>query len=269
MTGWGQDGPLSRVAGHDINYIALAGALGAIGDKERGPIPPLNLIGDFGGGGMMLAFGVVCGILESKNSGKGQIIDASMLEGSALLMAGVLMAKNSGTWNYPRGENWLDGGAAFYGTYECSDGEWICIGSLEPQFYNLLREKLELKESIWDKQWDHDSWPEQKRLLSEKFKKKTRSEWTIIMGELDVCFAPVLNLDELLEHPHNKARSVFIETNGNIQPAPAPRFSRTPGHIQHAPVKPGENNDEVLKKWGFNQLEINNLRDNSILHDPR
>jgi len=172
MTGWGQDGPLSGVAGHDINYIALAGALGAIGDKERGPIPPLNLIGDFGGGGMMLAFGVVCGILESKNSGKGQIIDASMLEGSALLMAGVLMAKNSGTWNYPRGENWLDGGAAFYGTYECSDGEWICIGSLEPQFYNLLREKLELKESIWDKQWDHDSWPEQKRLLSEKFKRK-------------------------------------------------------------------------------------------------
>ena len=268
MTGWGQNGPLSKVAGHDINYIALAGALGAIGDKERGPVPPLNLIGDFGGGGMMLAFGIVCGILESRTSGKGQVIDASMLEGSALLMAGILMAKNSGTWGHPRGENWLDGGAAFYGTYQCADDEWICIGSLEPQFYNLLRETLKLKEPIWDRQWDHDSWPEQKRLLSEKFKKKTRSEWTSIMGELDICFAPVLNLDELMDHPHNKARSVFIKTDGNVQPSPAPRFSRTPGQIQHPAVKPGENNDEILEKWGFTKLEIKNLRNNSILHDP-
>ncbi len=144
MTGWGQDGPLALVAGHDINYIALSGALASIGDQERGPVPPLNLVGDFGGGGMMLAFGMVCGLLEAKGSGKGQVIDASMLEGSALLMAGIFMAKNSGTWTHPRGENWLDGGAAFYGTYRCADGEWVGIGSLEPQFYGLLRETLGL-----------------------------------------------------------------------------------------------------------------------------
>ena len=268
MTGWGQDGPLAKVAGHDINYIAIAGALGAIGDQQRGPVPPLNLVGDFGGGGMLLAFGMVCGILETKSSGKGQVIDASMLEGSALLMAGVLLAKNSGTWNHPRGENWLDGGAAFYGTYKCSDDEWICIGSLEPKFYNLLRKTLNLTDPIWDEQWDHNVWPKQKTLLSDIFSTKTRSEWTVIMGELDVCFAPVLNLDELMDHPHNKARGVYVAPDGNIQPAPAPRFSRTPGKIQSPPARPGENNDEVLTAWGFSKTEITKLREESILSDP-
>ena len=167
MTGWGQTGSFSPEAGHDINYIALAGALGSIGDQERGPVPPLNLVGDFGGGGMMLAFGMVCGLLETKSSGKGQIIDAAMLEGSALLMAGVLLSKNAGSWNEPRGENWLDGGAPFYNTYECKDGEWICIGCIEPQFYALMREQLKLKDKLWDKQWNRDLWPSQKKVLRE------------------------------------------------------------------------------------------------------
>ena len=268
MTGWGQDGPLANVAGHDINYIALAGALGAIGDQERGPVPPLNLVGDFGGGGMMLAFGMVCGLLETKSSGKGQIIDAAMLEGSALLMAGVLLSKNSGSWNEPRGENWLDGGAPFYNTYECKDEEWICIGCIEPQFYALMREHLKLKDKLWDEQWNRDLWPLQKKVLRETFSKKTRQEWDNLLGNIDVCFAPVLNLDEIMEHPHNQARKVFLAPEGNVQPAPAPRFSRTPGKIQSPPAKPGENNLEVLERWGFKKNEIEKLRKYKIISDP-
>ena len=268
MTGWGQDGPLANVAGHDINYIALAGALGSIGDQERGPVPPLNLVGDFGGGGMMLAFGMVCGLLETKSSGKGQVIDAAMLEGSALLMAGVLLSKNSGSWESPRGENWLDGGAPFYNTYQCIDEEWICIGCIEPQFYTLLREQLKLEDELWDQQWDRKLWPLQKKLLKNIFNKKTRTDWGNILGDLDVCFAPVLNLDEIMDHPHNKARGVFLAPGGNIQPAPAPRFSRTPGTIQSPPVRPGENNSEALERWGFEKNEIEALRNDRIISDP-
>ena len=268
MTGWGQDGPLANVAGHDINYIALAGALGSIGDQERGPVPPLNLVGDFGGGGMMLAFGMVCGLLETKSSGKGQVIDAAMLEGSALLMAGVLLSKNSGSWESPRGQNWLDGGAPFYNTYQCIDKEWICIGCIEPQFYALLREQLKLEDELWDQQWDRKLWPLQKKLLKNIFNKKTRTDWGNILGDLDVCFAPVLNLDEIMDHPHNKARGVFLAPGGNIQPAPAPRFSRTPGTIQSPPVRPGENNSEALERWGFEKNEIEALRNDRIISDP-
>ena len=268
MTGWGQDGPLANVAGHDINYIALAGALGSIGDQERGPVPPLNLVGDFGGGGMMLAFGMVCGLLETKSSGKGQVIDAAMLEGAALLMAGVLLSKNSGSWESPRGENWLDGGAPFYNTYQCIDEEWICIGCIEPQFYALLREQLKLEDELWDQQWDRKLWPLQKKLLKNIFNKKTRTDWGNILGDLDVCFAPVLNLDEIMDHPHNKARGVFLAPGGNIQPAPAPRFSRTPGTIQSPPVRPGENNSEALERWGFEKNEIEALRNDRIISDP-
>ena len=268
MTGWGQDGPLANVAGHDINYIALAGALGSIGDQERGPVPPLNLVGDYGGGGMMLAFGMVCGLLETKSSGKGQVIDAAMLEGSALLMAGVLLSKNSGSWESPRGENWLDGGAPFYNTYQCIDEEWICIGCIEPQFYALLREQLKLEDELWDQQWDRKLWPLQKKLLKNIFNKKTRTDWCNILGDLDVCFAPVLNLDEIMDHPHNKARGVFLAPGGNIQPAPAPRFSRTPGTIKSPPVRPGENNSEALERWGFEKNEIEALRNDRIISDP-
>ena len=217
---------------------------------------------------MMLAFGIVCGLLETKSSGKGQIIDAAMLEGSALLMAGVLLSKNAGSWNEPRGENWLDGGAPFYNTYECKDGEWICIGCIEPQFYALMREHLKLKDKLWDKQWNRDLWPSQKKVLREIFRKKTREEWDNLLGNLDVCFAPVLNLDEIMDHPHNKARKVFLAPEGNIQPAPAPRFSRTPGKIQRPPAKPGENNSEVLARWGFKANEIEKLRGDRIISDP-
>ena len=268
MTGWGQDGPLSKVAGHDINYIALAGALGAIGDQDRGPIPPLNLVGDFGGGGMMLAFGMVCGLLEAKTSNQGQVIDASMLEGSALLMAGVLLAKNSGSWDQPRGQNWLDGGAPFYCTYKCRDGEWICIGCIEPQFYALMREKLCLGDPLWEAQWDRTLWPRQKKLLADIFAKRNRSHWNDLLGKLDLCFAPVLSLDELMDHPHNAAREVFVAPEGHIQPSPAPRFSRTPGKIQSPPAKPGENNSEVLGDWGFTKEEIHKLRAERVLSDP-
>ncbi len=269
MTGWGQDGPLSKVAGHDINYIALAGALGAIGDQDRGPVPPLNLVGDFGGGGMMLAFGMVCGLLEAKHSNQGQVIDASMLEGSALLMAGVLLAKNSGSWEQPRGENWLDGGAPFYCTYKCLDGEWICIGCIEPQFYALLREQLDLNDPLWESQWDRKLWPQQKKFLEEIFAKQNRAHWDNLLGKLDLCFAPILGLDELMDHPHNAARKVFVAPEGHIQPSPAPRFSRTPGMIQSPPAKPGENNSEVLTLWGFTDKEIEELRCMGILSDPK
>ena len=268
MTGWGQSGPLASVAGHDINYIALSGALASIGDQERGPVPPLNLIGDFGGGGMMLAFGMVCGLLEARGSGQGQVIDASMLEGSALLMAGIFMSRNSGSWNRPRGENWLDGGAPFYCTYQCADGEWICIGSIEPQFYKLLRDTLELIDPLWDRQWDQAAWPEQKRRLRDIFRTRSRAEWTELMGQLDICFAPVMNLEEVLDHPHTRERDVFLSSDGNIEPAPAPRFSRTPPAIQSPPARPGEHNDEVLSAWGFQDSEIAGLRDAGVLADP-
>ena len=267
MTGWGQDGPLASIAGHDINYIALSGALASIGDKERGPVPPLNLVGDFGGGGMMMAFGMVCGLLEAQGSGQGQVVDVSMLEGAALLMAGIFQSKASGGWESPRGENWLDGGAPFYGTYKCADSEWICIGSIEPQFYGLLRKTLGLTDPLWDRQWDNESWPEQKRQLKDIFLTKSRAEWTEIMGDQDICFAPVMNLDEVLEHPHTKARKVFVTDDGVVQPAPAPRFSRTPPIIQSPPALPGEHNDEVLESWGFSNVEIKSMRDSGVLGD--
>ena len=217
---------------------------------------------------MMLAFGMVCGLLEARASGLGQVIDASMLEGSALLMAGIFMSKASGSWNRPRGENWLDGGAPFYDTYECADGEWICIGSIEPQFYQLLRETLDLSDSIWDRQWDQDAWPEQKRQLRAIFRTGTRAEWTERMGRIDLCFAPVMNLDEVLDHPHTRERGVFVSPDGHVQPAPAPRFSRTAPAIQSPPARPGEHNDEALTAWGFASEEVARLRRDGVLADP-
>ncbi len=267
MTGWGQDGPLAQVAGHDINYIALSGALDAIGDRERGPVPPLNLVADFGGGGMMMAFGMACGLFEARGSGRGQTIDAAMLEGSALLMAGIFAIRNAGNWPGGRGENWLDGGAHFYGAYECADGKWISIGSLEPQFYRLLRDTLGLDDPLWDRQWDRDAWPEQKRRLGDIFRTRTRAEWTETMGELDICFAPVMELGEVMEHPHSRARGVFVAPEGHLQPAPAPRFDRTPPAIQSPPPRPGEHNDEALADWGFSTGEIAALRAAGALSD--
>ena len=215
MTGWGQTGPLANTAGHDINYIALTGALHAIGRSGENPPPPLNLIGDFGGGGMMLAFGVVCGILEARLSGRGQVVDAAMTDGAALLMAMMYGMKSAGKWSNKRESNLLDGGSHFYDTYQCADGKWVAVGAIEPQFYALLLEKLGLKVA------DQAS-------LKALFRSRTRDEWCALLEGTDACVAPVLDLDEAPKHPHNVARGTFVEVDGVMQPAPAPRFSRTP-----------------------------------------
>jgi len=251
MTGWGQEGPLSHAAGHDINYIALTGALHAIGTKESGPVAPLNLVGDFGGGAMYLAFGLVCGLLEAKTSGKGQVVDAAMTDGASHLMSMMYSLHHSKLWSNDRASNMLDGGAHFYDTYECADGKWVSIGSIEPQFYALLLEKAELDGDEFKRQLDSRMWPELKSKLEAKFKTKTQAQWCEIMEGTDICFAPVLDLKEAPNHPHNTARETFVEQDGVVQPAPAPRFSRTKPEIQRAPPKPGQHTDEVLKDWGI------------------
>jgi alpha-methylacyl-CoA racemase len=226
MTGWGQDGPYAPAAGHDINYIALSGVLGAIGRAGEKPVPPINLVGDFGGGAMMLAFGMVSGLLAVKNGAPGQVIDCAMTDGSSLLMAMMWGFRASGMWADARGTNLLDTGAPFYDTYETADGGYVAIGSIEPQFYALLREKLEIaSDPLFDAQFDRAQWPAQKDRLATIFKSKTRDEWCALMEGSDVCFAPVLSMAEALEHPHNVARGTFVERDGVMQPAPAPRFS--------------------------------------------
>ncbi len=261
MTGWGQHGTIAHAAGHDINYIALTGVLHSIGNAGCKPVPPVNLVGDFGGGGMLLALGVVAGLLEAQKSGRGQVVDAAMTDGSALLLASVFGMHASGAWTDDRGSNMLDSGGHFYDTYECADGEYVSVGSLEPQFYALLREKAELTGSEWD---DHivnrDRWPELSARLAEVFRAKTREEWCEIMEGSDVCFAPVLSIDEAVAHPHNRARQTFVEVEGVPQPAPAPRFSRTTVAVQGPPPKAGEHSDAVLADWGFSDQQINAMR---------
>ena len=236
MTGWGQTGPLADAAGHDINYISLSGALAAIGRPGSPPVPPLNLIGDFGGGGMLLALGLVSALLEAKSSGEGQIVDAAMTDGSALLMTMLYSMQHSGFWKAEMGSNLLDGGAHFYDTYECSDGKFISIGSIEPQFYKLLCEIANLDDSTFGDQMKRDTWQEKKESIKEIFLNKSRDEWCELMEGTDVCFAPVLDMTEAPLHPHNIARKTFIEMEGVTQPAPAPRFSRTEPEISSAPA---------------------------------
>jgi alpha-methylacyl-CoA racemase len=259
MTGWGQDGPYASTAGHDINYIALSGVLGGIGRAGEAPVPPLNLVGDFGGGGMLLAFGVVCGILEARASGQGQVIDASMVEGSALLATMMYGMHASGVWG-ERGTNMLDSGAHFYDTYECADGEYVSIGSIEPQFYAELLELTGLAHEELPPQQDRAGWSELKTRLTQVFLARSRDEWCEIMEGTDVCFAPVLSWSEAKEHPHNVARSSFSASGGVVQPAPAPKFSRTPGSIGRPPPHPGQHTDEVLAEWGIAAEEIESLR---------
>jgi alpha-methylacyl-CoA racemase len=255
MTGWGQTGPLKDAAGHDINYIALSGALHALGRKGEKPVPPLNLLGDFGGGGMLLAFGIVCGLLEARQSGQGQVIDAAMTDGVAALMAIIYQLKAAGRWSNQRESNMLDGGAHFYNTYECADGKYVAIGSIEPQFYALLLEKCGLTDDpAFQNQMSQ--WPELKARMTTLFKTKTRAQWCELMEGSDVCFAPVLDLDEAPQHPHNRARATFVERDGVIQPAPAPRFSRTAPAIQSQSAIAGEHTEEVLTAWGFTAAEI-------------
>ena len=259
MTGWGQTGPLAQTAGHDINYISLSGALHAIGRRGDRPVPPLNLVGDFGGGGMMLAFGIVCGLLEARGSGQGQVIDSSMVEGSAALMAMFFSMRKEGSFSGPRGAHMLDTGAPFYEVYETRDGQYVSIGSIEPQFYAILSKELQLDPKEYGSQLDLRRWPEQKEKIAALFKQKTREEWCAIFEGSDVCFAPVLSIDEAPAHPHNRARQSFIEVGGMTQPAPTPRFSRTPPP-QPLPAQPvGRDSREVLLSFGFEEAEVTEL----------
>src|SRR5688500_529760 len=260
MTGWGQDGPYASMAGHDINYIALAGALAHFGRPGEKPVPPINLVGDFGGGGMLLAFGVVCGLLEAKSSGQGQVIDASMVDGSATLMAMIHGMRAMGLWNLEKGTNIIDGGAHFYDAYETADGKYISIGSIEPQFYAELLRLTGLDHEELPHQMDREQWPALKERVAGIIKQKTRDEWCTLMEGTDVCFAPVLTMDEAPSHPHNQARGTFVEVGGVAQPAPSPRFSRTPGAISRPPSAPGADTDEALADWGLADDEVTKLR---------
>ena len=265
MTGWGQSGPLSHAAGHDINYISIAGALGSMGYADRPPAPPLNLIGDFGGGAMYLLAGILAAIVERNSSGKGQVVDAAMTDGTASLLSPFYGLMAMGMWSTERYSNRLDGGAFYYGSYECSDGKYISLGSLEPQFYALLLEKCGITDETFKEQSDQEAWPIKREKMEALFKTKTQQEWCGILEGTDVCFAPVLNLKEAPDHPHNKTRQTFVKVQGVTQPAPAPRFSRTQGKIQSPAALTGENTEEVLSDWGFSDSEISNLKMNNMI----
>jgi len=256
MTGWGQTGPLANAAGHDINYIALSGVLGAIGKKESPPPPPLNLIGDFGGGGMLLALGVCAALNTVNKEGKGQVIDAAMTEGSALLMSMMYGMLSSGIWTDSRDSNLLDGAAHFYGCYECKDGKFVSIGSIEPQFYALLREKMNIDEDIFDNQMDKTSWSALRENLEIRFKEKTRDEWCEIMEGTDICFAPVLSMNEAIKHDHNVERNSFFNLDNVIQPSPAPKFSYSKSKVSHPPVKVGTHTKEIMSSLGLDEEVI-------------
>lgn len=249
MTGWGQHGPLAQAAGHDINYIAISGALHAIGRPGDAPVPPLNYVGDFGGGAMLLAFGVLAALYEARQSGRGQVVDAAMTDGAALLSAMMYGFKSAGSWSNQRGENLLDGGAHFYGTYACADGRYLAVGAIEPQFYALLRERCGIADDpSFDSQMDPGFWPLLKSRLADLFRTRTRDEWCTLLEGSDACVAPVLDWDEAPAHPHNVARGTFVDVAGVLQPAPAPRFSRS------EPVPPTSRQRDdaavVLRRWG-------------------
>lgn len=257
MTGFGQEGPMAKAAGHDINYIALAGALHPIGRAGEKPTIPLNLVGDFGGGGLMLAYGMVCGLLESKTSGKGQVIDAAMIDGAATLMASTFAAQQIGFWNEERGTNLLDSGSHFYDVYETADGKYISLGSIEPQFYATLLEKLGEEAEYFQNQFDMENWPAMKERMTEIIKRKTRDQWDEVFDGVDVCYAPVLAMSEVRKHPHHQARDSFLEDDEGIwQPAPAPRFSRTKAQLKGPAAALGEHSTEILREFGFSEDEI-------------
>ena len=265
MTGWGQDGPYASAAGHDINYIALAGALEPLGRAGEQPTPPINLIGDFGGGGMLLAFGICAALVEAARSGEGQVIDAAMVDGAASLMTMTWSFKHMGLWSDERGTNMLDTGAHFYDTYETADGKYVSIGSIEPQFYAELLRLTGLEGEDLPRQMDKAAWPALKERLAAVFATKTRDEWCEIMEHTDVCFAPVLSMDEAPQHPHIAQRGTFTEVAGLVQPAPAPRFSRTPGEVSRPPAHAGQHTDEVLADWGVSAERIAELRQSNAI----
>ena len=253
MTGWGQTGPLAQAAGHDINYIGLNGALFATGVAGGPPTPPVPPLGDFGGGAMFLAFGMVCALLEAQKSGQGQVVDAAMTEGSALLMTSLYSLMAQGNWSTERGTNLVDGGAHFYGVFATSDHQYICIGALEPQFYQLLLQKIGADKKDFPAQYERKHWPRLKEQMADIFLSRTREEWCSLLEGTDVCFAPVLDMLEAPHHPHNLARQSYVEIGGHLQPAAAPRFSRTPAKTGFAPHQPGSDWEQVMADWGVVQ----------------
>ena len=265
ITGWGQHGPLAQAAGHDLNYIALSGMLHAMGRADGPPAPPLNLVGDFGGGAMMLAFGVVCAVFEARGSGKGQVVDAAMTDGSALLGAMMYGLRAHGSWSDAREANLLDGGAPFYDTYACADGRFVSVGAIEPQFYARLLALAGASDPAFDAQMDQARWPELKARFAALFATRSRDEWCALLEGSDACFAPVLDMAEAPQHPHNAARGAFVDIAGVIQPAPAPRFSRTAPEVGSAPAAPGEHSAAVLADWGWTGDAIAALKSAQVI----
>jgi alpha-methylacyl-CoA racemase len=259
MTGWGQDGPLSATAGHDINYVALTGVLHAIGRAGGPPVPPLNLVGDFGGGGMLLAVGVLSALLEARASGLGQVVDAAMVDGASLLALSLSGYVSAGMWNLERGTNMLDSGAPFYDVYETADGKWVAVGAIEAPFYGALLAGLELDPATLPGQLDRDRWPELRARLVERFRTRKRDEWERVFAGTDACVTPVLTLVEAPAHPHNAARGSYLELDGIQQAVPAPRFSRTPAATPVPPVEPETHTREVLVSLGFDDAELARL----------
>ena len=251
MTGWGQEGPMSKLAGHDINYISLSGALNSIGRKDSNPTPPLNLIGDYGGGGMHLAFGIVSGLIHALRTGEGQVVDSAMVDGSLSLMSFFYSLKEMGHWVDKRESNLLDGFAHFYDTYECSDNKFLAVGSIEPQFYSELLDKLGIKEDKFKDQHNKDLWPELKNIMSSKIKSKPRSEWIEIFKDSDACVSPVLSMEEAKKHPHNIEREAFINIDGFNQPNASPRYSVTKQEIKHNAKQVGADLDDICKEFNL------------------
>ncbi len=256
MTGWGQEGPMASEAGHDINYIALAGALHGIGRAGEKPAIPLNLVGDFGGGGLLLAYGMVCGLLEARTSGKGQVVDAAMIDGAATLMASTFAAHQADFWSDERGTNMLDSGAHFYEVYETSDGRYISLGAIEPQFYAALLDRLGDDAQYFENQFDAPNWPAMKEKLAAVIKGRSRDEWDEIFAGANACYAPVLSMSEVRHHPHHRARATFLDDGRYWEPAPAPRFSRTPGEVTRNAAVIGEHSEEILRDFGFSEADI-------------
>jgi alpha-methylacyl-CoA racemase len=263
VTGWGQSGPLAGTAGHDINYIAVSGALHAIGTDASGPIIPLNLVGDFGAGGMLLTVGMLAALYESRRSGRGQVVDAAMTDGTALLLGMIHSLRAAGNWSNERQANLLDGGAPFYGTYRCADDRWIAVGPLEPKFYAPFLRALGLDEPVFREQHNRSMWPRLKEALAVTFRGQTRQQWCELLTGADVCVAPVLDLDEAPSHAHNVQRGTYLSVDGVTQPAPAPRFSRTPGSIQRSPPARGADTREVLGALGLTASALAEVFENA------
>jgi alpha-methylacyl-CoA racemase len=265
MTGWGQDGPLAPTAGHDIDYIAISGALSTVGRAGESPVPPVNLLGDFGGGGMLLALGILAALVERASSGLGQVVDAAMVDGSALLTSFVYGLRATGAWQDKRGSNLLDGGAPFYDTYETADGEYMAVGALEPQFYAALLDGLDLARAGLPGQHDRSGWPALRQAFAERFASRSRAEWEQVFAGTDACVSPVLSIAEAPTHPHAAARNAFVDVDGLTQPAPAPRFGRTAAATPAAPPRPGADTDSVLASLGLSGPEITDLRARGVV----